>query len=243
MKYWINLLVASLISTQVLADASPEAGWNGDLEVGMHLTSGSESSQLWLGEIDIYHQAAGRSDRLQLDGRYQQKRDREDHAKTVSSARYKFSLKSEFADTPQDDYRFILIRNRYNRFAYYQNMPSFVAGIGQYFKPTESSELALEIGPGIRWNRRSHGVIDREALLHIAEELEWKLTEQTSLVQEASIEAGRRVGVSQLEVSIRNALSKMLALKVGVTNTRENKLPDTETESETETRVTLVYSF
>ncbi|MBB5018174.1 putative salt-induced outer membrane protein [Chitinivorax tropicus] len=243
MKTGIALLAACLVSQSALADASPEAGWNGDVEIGMHLTSGNDSGQLWLGEIDLYHQTLGRSDRIQLDGRYQQKRDREDNHRSVSSARYKFSLKSEFADAPQDDYRFVLVRNRYNRFAYYQNMPSLVVGIGRYFKPTEASELALEIGPGVRWNRRSPGPTEREALLHVAEELEWKLTEQTSLVQEATIEAGRQVGVSHLELSIRNSLSKTLALKVGVTNTRENKIPNTQSEIETETRVTVVYSF
>lgn len=239
------LLAAALLAgTAHAADEEPiEAPWEGDIELGFYLSTGSSRGQLWLGELDMEKQYEDRRYEVALDGRYEREKHEEDSRYSVSSARYNAMFKAETYLIPDADYAFGMVKQRHNRFGPNRRTDVLITGLGHTFDFGNDNYLSLEAGPGMRWRLQHEGRTQREGVVYLAQEMAWQLNPYTSLHQKASVEANSEVGVEQFEVSVKNKLSGALALKIGVLASRTNRSPAEAKESDTETRLTLVYHF
>ena len=88
-----------------------------------------------------------------------------------------------------------------------------------------------------------HWHSDSEAIVRIAGDLSWRLSENAVFEQVLSSEIGSNTAISRCVSSVKTAILGQLAMRFSYAVKHNSKAPDATGKTDTETSVTLVYSF
>lgn len=147
----------------------------------------------------------------------------------------------------KEDHKSFFILGKYDddRFGGYKYQTTFAVGYGwRYFEDSDTT-IDFEIGPGYLWSELFDGDELQGTIFHGSLEYEQAFTSATRFRQEAVIDASFTGGNSktQLNSSFIADINGRLAMKVSFM-IEYNTKPDDDIKSvDTETSITLVYSF
>lgn len=252
MKKIFMLMLATLLVTVTNVQAADEnkadeSPWKSSAELGFIRTTGNTETQTTAIKVDATYEVEKWRHSVHGEGYGQQSKI--DTGETVVSAeRYELSGKSDYKFS-ELDYMFAMLKLQKDRFSGYIYDHILSLGYGRKLLKQDSMELDVEIGPGARFYKveTAPGEVDAgdetEAVLRLSGKYWWAITGNSKFTQEVNSEIGETITSSQSITGIQANINSTLALKFTYTLRHKTKVPDGNEKLDTETAMTLVYSF
>ncbi len=250
-KSFILMMAASLMAVaNVYAADEKKAGespWKSNVELGFIRTTGNTETQTTAIKADATYEVDKWRHNAHAEGYGQQSK--ADTGETVVSAeRYELSGKSDYK-FGELDYAFGSLKLQKDRFSGYVYDHILSLGYGRKLIKQHEMELDVEIGPGARFFKleTAPGDVDKgsetEAVLRLSGKYWWAITGNSKFTQEINTEIGETITSSQSITGIQANINSTLALKFTYTLRHKTKVPQGNEKLDTETAMTLVYSF
>lgn len=236
-----TLLVASIALVSQGVNANE---WKGEAELGYLMKGGnSESSTLnskfkVIKEVEKWKhtgrlEASNSSVTNNVDGK----------DVTVRSAeKYVAEAKSDYKINDRS-YIFGLVNYQEDKFSSYKYESVLSGGYGLKAIKNDAMELDFEVGPGYRVIKDLNNDTEEDAILRLGEKFSWKLSESSQFDQSLTVDYGDSNTISELKAAVKSNIVKDFALKVGYGLKYTDKVADGAEHADTETTITLVYSF
>ena len=241
----LTVLCLLLILALLPVNAQAESSWDGEGEIGYLMTSGNSETEslntkLNLGYESTHWRHIGHFEAL-YSAEEQETETGESEMKT-SAEKYLVSAKTAYKFT-ETDYAFLHGSYEDDRFSGYDYQTSFSAGYGRRLFKTERLLMEIEVGPGYRYNRLDDGKTEAEAIARGYVLFSAVLTEGSSFKQEFSAEAGEDQTVTKSVSALKAQIVGALSMKASFTAEHTSTVPEDTDNTDTETALTLVYSF
>lgn len=253
-------LSASTLSLAVLsasANAQATKPWEVEIELGAVATSGNTETTSLNSKLDARQNLEKFNNEYILAVLY--KKDevtQDDGSKASEKTAEKFlaSAKSAYQLSVTDkSYLFGFISHTHDQFGAYRDYSTLSVGYGDWLYSTDTFRWFAEAGPGYF---RGEKVIEPEvlgdpfifetqsgALLRLATQIEWSLSENAVFKQTLSIEAGSDNRRSQSETSLAAAINHTMQMKVALAIANDSQVDEDKEPTDITTSITLVYKF
>lgn len=247
-KSFMLMLAASLVmitSAQAAeADKADESPWKSEVELGFIRTTGNTETQTTSIKAGATYEVDKWRHNAHAEGYGQQSKG--DAGETVVSAeRYELSGKTDYKFS-ELDYAFGLLKLQKDRFSGYVYDHIVSAGYGRKLIKQDDMELDVELGPGARIfkvDATPEVSGETEAVLRMSGKYWWAITGNSKFTQELNTEIGEAITSSQSITGVQANINSTLALKFTYTLRHKTKVPQGNEKLDTETAMTLVYSF
>lgn len=252
MKYLVlSLLACSCIAAQA-EDASgnstnpPALGWSTTAELGAITTSGNTTGTSVTGKIDSSHEMEQWSNEYSLSAFYKRDETTTDDGSTLvqtSAERYAASAKGGYKLNSDSARLFIYGSHIDDRFGAYTEYSTVAIGYGDQIFKTDNMSLDGEIGPGYARGKTDAGEQENGLLVRSAATFRWQLSDNARFKQTVSLEYGEDNKRTVAESSLTSKLNGSLQMKAAFSIQNDSKVPAGKEKTDTQTSVTLVYSF
>lgn len=233
-------MLALSAGTLMAAASLPAAAldtWKGDAELGVLNTSGNTKTS----SISAKGHAVNDRDHWRHTLNAEALNSSESGATTAE--RYSASDKSDYK-IGGANYVFVQLTYLSDRFSGYDYRSAETVGYGRSVIKRPTLNLDLDAGIGARQSQVSTtGENQYEGLLHAGGNLAWQISPTATFTQTLVSDMGKQTTVSKSVTSLKNQVAGNLAAKISFSAQYTTKVPAGITPLDTETAVTLVYSF
>lgn len=224
--------------------AHPELAkiWSGDMEAGYVSTSGNTEETSVKGRLDVNRETAEWRYNVHFDSLNNESDGERTAEKYFASNRLGYQF-------DERNYVFGYASYDEDHFSGFDFQATVSAGYGRRLLNTETMQWDLEVGPGYRFSKvdaegtPEDGDESEEAILRVFSKYEWSFTETSKFSQELSSEAGDDNTISKSITALQVRVIGALALKLSYTVKYTEEVPSDKEHADTETAVTLLYSF
>ncbi len=246
-------LLATLTCSAIAVEKKPLAT---ELELGIISTTGNTKTQSFKSKIDVKQELTHWRNHYLLEGLYKRdeievdngiKEERTTAEKYFGSAKGDYILNKEYAAL------FIYGEYDKNRFSGFDYQYTIALGFSNRLFTRDKSYLAYNIGPGMT-SEKQEGTdpngntyeSDETFVIRISAEYLYQLSENAKFTQTISSNFATSTDnntKTKLVTSITAQLIASLALRASYTVDYNSEIPEDREHSDTETALTLVYSF
>lgn len=226
------------------AQALNAAEWKGEAELGYIMKSGNSESSTLNSKVKVSKEVEKWKHTGRLEASNSSVTNEKDGKDvTVRSAeKYVAEGKSDYKINDRS-YIFGLVNYQEDKFSSYKYESVLSAGYGLKAIKNAAMELDLEVGPGYRVVEDHAGNNEEDAILRLGEKFNWKISKSSVFEQSLTVDYGDSNTISELKASVKSNVVKDFALKVGYGLKYTDKVPTGTKNADTETTITLVYSF
>lgn len=236
-KYLVLSACGALLQPcNVFADEAPNKKYNGNVELGYVNTTGNTQTQTLNAKAKVVATYDSWKQTLTLQALNTSDKD------TTTAERYGARLKTDYQFTKKQ-YAFGLLSYDNDRFSGYDYRTSFTLGYGNRVIDEKKLKLELEAGPGVRYSKLSQDGTQEETIVHLAGKLNWQVSDSSQFEQDLSTDIGTDTTISQSVTSLSTQVIGNLAMKISYTLQYSTPVPQGVKKQDTETSVTLVYTF
>jgi putative salt-induced outer membrane protein len=227
----------ALASNAVMAADEPKlTQWKGEAELGLVSTSGNT-------ETDTINAKAKISKELEKWRHTAEFTALNTSDKTGTTAeRYELKGQSDYKFS-EHEYIFALVNYEDDRFSGYDYRVSESVGYGRRVLDRPDMTLDLEAGPGVRQSKLDDGSRNSEFLVRGAVKYAWSITKTSNFTENVSVEAGDDATITKSVTALTSKVNGDLAMRVSYTVKHTSEVPPGFEKTDTETAVTLVYSY
>ncbi|WP_337842353.1 DUF481 domain-containing protein [Rheinheimera sp.] len=252
MKYLVlSLLACSCIAAQAedtsaTASDEPKLGWSTTAELGAITTSGNTKGTSVTGKIDSSHEMEHWSNEYSLSAFYKRDETTTDDGNTLiqtSAERYAASAKGGYRLDSDSARLFIYGSHIDDRFGAYTEYSTVAIGYGDQIFKTKDMSLDGEIGPGYARGKTDAGEQENGLLVRSAATFRWQLSDNARFKQTVALEYGEDNKRTVAESSLTSKLNGRLQMKAAFSVQNDSKVPVGKQKTDTQTSLTLVYSF
>jgi putative salt-induced outer membrane protein YdiY len=222
-------------------------GWNTSAELGAISTSGNTVGTSVTGKIDARRESPKWSNEYILAGYFKDEEVTDDDGQKTrerSAQRYSVSAKAGYKLLHDDHGKlFALATHVDDRFGAYTRYSTIGVGYGTQTYQSDTHTLDVEIGPGYFRGVRSEGETENGMTIRGAANLKWKLSETAQFSQNLSVERGTSNTHSIAETAVRTKINSTMQMKAAFNVRNDTNVPADKRNTDTQTSVTLVYSF
>jgi putative salt-induced outer membrane protein len=233
-------LATVLMSTAVMAAEesaeSPPKEWKGEAELGLVNTSGNTKTDI----LNLKAKIAKEQEKWRHSASVSELRTSDDTGTTAQRLEMKGQTDYKFA---KHDYIFGLITYENDHFSGYQYRASESVGYGRRVLDRPDMTLDLEAGPGARQSKLDDGSSDNKLILRAAAKYAWAITKTSNFSEDLSTESGSDATVSKSVTALTSKINGSLAMRLSYTIKYASSVPPNIANTDTETAVTLVYSY
>jgi putative salt-induced outer membrane protein len=229
----------SVVSTAVMAQedaAAPAKPLSAEAEVGVVITNGNTETKQLSGKGKVVYEI----DKWRHTGKLEAL-NTSDHDVTTAE-RYFASAKSDYKFS-ELEYLFVSVAYEDDRFAGYDYQTTESVGYGRRVISRPTLTLDVEAGPGARQNKFRDGSSENEFIVRANGDLVWKISEQATFNEVLTVEAGEDATISKSETSLKAKVNGNLAMKAAFVVSHSSKVPVGTSKTDTETLLTLVFSY
>jgi len=226
--------------------AQEQKVWNTSAELGAITTTGNTAGTSITGKLDAKQELEQWSNHYILSAFFKEdeKTDADGNKNRERSAeRYLVSAKGAYKLTEEFDNLFVLGSYTDDKFGAYTKYTTVAAGYGTRLLNLENKSLDVEIGPGYYSARRSTDETENGLLARGAASFKWTISESATFTQTFSVEYSddntRTVAETALSARINGAMQMKAAFLVQ----NDSDVPVDKKSTDTQTSLTLVYSF
>ncbi|WP_374536396.1 DUF481 domain-containing protein [Chitinimonas taiwanensis] len=234
--YLLLCLYLSLSSAVALAQA---AEWRGDFDVSARYATGSSRELAWELDSELERRANHKRASLQVEVRH----DREGEDMEKVRDRYLISPKFEWWDEAERLYTFVDPEYKHDQLEYLRSRASATAGIGAGGFSVGAGELRFETGLGGRQSRYQDGRRQSAVLWVVRNRLDYPLGTGLSAFQTLALERSRHEEQAEAEFGLKQKLSERLSLRARLTLTYSQPVEVDSSHLDTESRLSVAYSF
>ena len=216
--------------------AAGESTWKSSAELGIVNTTGNTETQT----INAKAKTENERDKWRHSASIEALKT-SDHG-TVTAERYTVSGQTNYKYT-KHSYSFVTATYEDARFTGYDYQINAAVGYGHRVTDTAVVKLDLEAGPGMRHTKLENGGTDEEGVLHAAAKLLWLISKTSEFTEDLVTDIGQDATITKSVSALKAQINGSLATKVTYTVKHTSEVPDGVKNTDTETAVTLVYSF
>lgn len=237
----VSVPVALLLSIAAVAPTMAETKpvldeWKGNVELGVVNTTGNTETQT------INAKAKGELDQEVWRHTVTFESLTSSDQNVATAERYVLNGQSDYK-IGKHNYLFVMLNYEDDRFSGYDYRVTEALGYGRRVLNQPDMTLDLEIGPGARQSELESGGSEDEVTLRGAAKFAWKLSDTSSLTEDLSVDAGEDSTITKSVTALTAQINGSLATKVTYTVKNTSEVPVGVEKTDTETAVTLVYSF
>jgi len=236
-KLLISGLILSAMSTSVFAE--DEKTWAATAELGGTMTTGNTDTSTLKAKLDATHMLSDWKNDYYIDMLYSKDEDE----KTAS--RWKVGAKGAYIldDTSSI---FVLGEHEQDEFSAYDSVSSIAAGYSKNFFKSDTVTFDGDLGPGMKFFDVENESSEKAAIVHVGLTYENALSDTSKftqiLVSDIAFEDDKST-LSRSETSITANIMGELAMKLGFIVRHDNNAGDDKKSVDTETTITLLYTF
>lgn len=236
-----NIFICSLFSLLTIfslnASAQTESSVATELELGAIFTSGNTENESIKYSVKVdWDQSETWDYQFTSDG-FRSSQD------GISNAQRLYHTASANYTTNPASYVQGRIAYENDKFSGFESQSDFTLNYGRnMLQGKESMTLGLTAGLGVR---RSETVLETEtvAIMRLATNYLWNLSETADFIQDFSLEAGRDSKIYRSETGIQTDILENLSMKFSVKVKHQTDVPINREKTDTETAITLVLNF
>lgn len=248
MKYCSMLALAIAASMQVQASdaAATDKVWTTSAELGAITTSGNTVGTSITGKIDARQELEDWSNQYIFSAFFKEDEKTDDEGnkyKEKSAERYLISAKTAYKLDSEFDKLFAFGSYTDDEFGAYTEYTTLAVGYGTRVYNAEDKYLDVEIGPGYFTGKRSTGETEKGLIARGAASFKWTLSESATFGQTFSIEYGSDNTRTIAETSLAAKINGSLQMKAAFLLQNDSDVPVGKKSTDTQTSLTLVYSF
>lgn len=242
----VTLAVAIALAAGAQAQAEEQKVWTTSAELGAITTTGNTEGTSITGKIDAKQDLTNWSNQYILSAFFKEDEKKGadgNRIKERSAERYLVSAKGAYKLTQEHDNIFVLGSYTDDKFGAYSQYTTVAAGYGTRILNLENQSLDVEVGPGYYTAKRATDETENGLLARGAASYKWVLSESATFSQTLSIEYGddntRTIAETALSARINGAMQMKAAFLVQ----NDSDVPVDKKSTDTQTSLTLVYSF
>lgn len=236
-KLLVAGVVASLMSATVMAEE--DKSWAATAELGGTMTTGNTDTSTLKARFDINHTFNDWKNEYYFDTLYS----KDDDKKTAS--RWKIGAKGAFI-LDETSNIFILGEHEQDEFSTYDSVTSIAGGYSKNLFKSDKSTFDADVGPGVKFFDVKEGSSERTGILHLGLSYENNLSETSKFTQvltsDVAFESDKST-LSRSETAITANIMGELAMKLGFIVRHDNNAAANKKSVDTETTITLLYTF
>ncbi|WP_304638202.1 MULTISPECIES: DUF481 domain-containing protein [Pseudoalteromonas] len=254
----LSILVAASAATSAFA-ADETKTWDVTSELGAIVTSGNTETTTLKGGIKVLHNLENWNNEYKLDGIYKEDEIENDQGVKETqrtNEKYSISAQGNYKLNEKHSHLFIYGSHVSDYFGAYRNESVISAGYGLRLIDRSDMWLNAEIGPGYKYfqypddstevddNGNSlAGEREGEAIALGKVDYNWQISDSARFTQLVSVEYGDTNTKTRSESAILAKINGSLQMKVAYNITHNSDVADDKENTDTETSLTLVYSF
>jgi len=238
---------SSTYFTQAPTKTIPQgSNWYTSAELGAITTSGNTSGTSVTGKIDARHEMRNWSNEYIFSGYFKEDDVTDDdgnRTKTRSAERYSLSAKAAFKLLEDGNRAFVLGSHVSDKFGAYTRYSSLAVGYGTQLLGREDRTFDVEVGPGVFHGVTSAGETESGMTVRGAAQLRWRVSQSAAFSQTVSVERGTSNMHSIAETSLSTKINDTMQMKAAFSARNDTNVPEEKKNTDTQTSLTLVYSF
>ncbi|MEQ3511935.1 DUF481 domain-containing protein [Pseudoalteromonas sp. BZB3] len=253
----LSLCVIAATSFQSFAEeAEEQKTWDVTSEVGAIITSGNTSTTTLKGGIKAKHHLENWNNEYKLDGIYKEDEidnDAGEREKKRTNEKYSVSAQGNYKLNEDHSHLFVYGSYDSDYFGAYRNEAVLSIGYGLRLLNRSDMYLNAEIGPGIKRFEeqkkfdengvRLPTVTDNEAIGVAKLDYNWQISDNARFTQLVAVEYGDTNTKTVSESALLTKINGSLQMKFAYNVTHNSDVSDDKENTDTETSLTLVYSF
>jgi putative salt-induced outer membrane protein YdiY len=222
------------------------SSWFTSAELGAISTSGNTTGTSVTGKIDARHEMSNWSNEYIFSGFF--KEDEVANAdgtrtRNRSAERFQLSAKAAFKLLEDGNRAFVLGSHVNDKFGAYTRYSTLAAGYGTQLLKREDKTVDVEIGPGYFHGESANGEQESGVTVHGAAQLRWRVSPSAAFSQTVSVERGTSNVHTVAETALSTKINGTMQMKAAFSARSDSKVPDDKKNTDTQTSLTLVYSF
>jgi putative salt-induced outer membrane protein len=234
---YLNALVLFVATTPAMAETAAES-WKGSAELGYVTTGGNTETE------SLNAKAKGEMDRENWRHTLVLEALKSSDQGATTAERYVATAQSNYKlGKSKKNFFFILLSYEEDRFSGYDHRTAEAVGFGRRVLETPTLLLDLEVGPGARQSKLDSGDTENETMVRGAAKLAWKVSDTSDFTEDLSSDVGEEVTITKSVTALTAKVNSSLATRLTYTIKNTSKVPAGFEKTDTETAVTLVYSF
>lgn len=215
-------------------------------EFGLISTTGNTETTAFKGRLDAHQELRHWSNDYKLDALYKNETtegsDGHDDTRT-SAEKYFGSIQGNYKLNNPDHRLFSYASYEKDRFSSYEYQTTWALGWNHKMWDDDDSSFEYSLGPGYNWARTSEGEDRDSPILRGSLDYLYHISETATFQQAFSTEIGEYNTRSKSESAITAKIADPLSLKFSVTMDHNTKVDHGVDELDTQTAVTLLYTF
>ena len=239
------LLVA--LALPVATFAEEDRSWGGAAELGAIFTAGNTETTSVKGRLDLKQALEKWDNEYQFDVLFKEDEVTDSttgEERTEKTAeKYYVSAKGNRRLEDENSKLFVFASHTDDEFAGVSKYTTIAAGYGRRLLETAHTSLDADIGPGYAFGEQSDGEDIEDVIVRASAHFQWAVSENAKFEQRISTEAGADNTRTISETSLITQINGSLSMKLGLTITNNTEVPADTEKTDTESTVTLVYSF
>jgi putative salt-induced outer membrane protein len=242
-----NAATSSTYFTQAPTTTMPEgSNWYTSAELGAISTSGNTTGTSVTGKIDARHEMSNWSNEYIFSGFFKEDETvNEDgsRTRTRSAERFQLSAKAAFKLLEDGNRAFVLGSHVNDKFGAYTRYSTLAVGYGTQMLKREDKSVDVEIGPGYFHGESASGEQESGMTVHGAAQLRWRVSPSAAFSQTVSVERGTTNVHTVAETALSTKINGTMQMKAAFSARSDSKVPEDKKNTDTQTSLTLVYSF
>jgi putative salt-induced outer membrane protein YdiY len=236
-----SLILMGLLAAAPAFAADKEKPFSMDGEFGFISTSGNTETTSIKAKLSAHQELEMWSNDFKLEGLY--KKDEVSEVSQTTAQKYFLSGQGNYKLTNPDHRIFGFASYEDDRFSSFDYQSTIAAGWSQKVWQDDASKLNYSIGPGYSFAKRENGESENGAIVRASVNYQLKISETAQFKQLVSTEVGSDNTKSKSESSVSAKISDGFSLKVSLVLDHNSDVPDGKENLDTQTAVTLVYTF
>ncbi len=228
------------------ADQIPGTGWSTSAELGAITTSGNTVGASITGKIDARQELDNWSNEYLVSGFFKQDERTLANGDTVrirSGERISVSAKAAYKLMEEGKKLFVLGTHVDDRFGAYTDYSTMAVGHRTRLYQAAGNSVDVELGPGYFSGTRAAGATESGFTVRGAAAVRWQLSPSAVFSHSASVERGTSNVHSSAEAALSTKINGTMQMKAAFVARNDTNVPEGKKNTDTQTSLTLVYSF
>jgi len=230
------LIASGLAYADEAVVAEEPKSWKSDLELGFVQTGGNTQTQTLNAKGKVVWD--GDEFRTTLEGTALSSRD----GKVMTSERYTAAIQEDWKMS-EVDYLFARVGFSTDRFDGYKRRIRETLGYGRDLIKSDELHWKAELGAGMRQTTLTDNTKKNDAIGRASTAVVWKINDAATFTQDLSTEGGKEGYVSNSVTALQQKLNGRLSTKLSFSAQHTSKVPAGTKKVNTETAITLVWSY
>ncbi|WP_440054204.1 DUF481 domain-containing protein [Pseudoalteromonas sp. T1lg65] len=259
----LAISVLATLSTVAIADEAQSSKvkktWDVTSELGAIITSGNTETTTLKGGIKAKHNLTSWHNEYKLDGIFKEdeiENDAGQRIKERTNEKYSASVQGNYKINEDHSHLFVFGSYVSDYFGAYRSETVLSVGYGRRLLERENMYLNAQIGPGVKRFEHQNdstavddngnplaGESENEVIGVGKLDFEWQISDNARFTQLVAVEYGDTNTKTTSESALLTKINGSLQMKVAYNIIHNSEVADGKENTDTETALTLVYSF